>query len=172
MPNPDKIFGNRVAPFLDVLGWAAGLVQGLITEKVSKTLGLPADVMNAFTTDAAEFVHPGNNSITRAFENSGGRGLGGVIKSMQYNWVDSTMTWETDWGSRAPKFCKITIGFEVIHDIPPGLDSSGYNRAPIYNVGTTMNNIIGDPHPDHGIASRQAYTRAGVQSVQKLKSED
>ena len=172
MPNPDAMFSATVSPALDTIGTAAGLLQTAVNEKVVKHMGIPADALRLTTTDAAEFMHPGNNSITRAFENSGGRGLAGVVRSLSYDWIDSSMPWEVDWGSRGPKVCKVSINFDVIHDIPPGLDSSGYNRAPIYNVGKTMNDITGDPNPDGGLASQQSYTRAGVQGVQQLKKED
>ena len=114
-------------------------------------------------------IHPGNNVVTRAFENSGGRGLAGVIDSLSYTWIDNVVPWETDWNGRAPKVCKVTVGFDVIHDLPPGIDSSGYNRAPIYNVGDTMHSIVGDPQPDGGIASKQSFTRAHAQGSEKFK---
>ena len=50
----------------------------------------------------------------------------------------------TDIGSRAPKFCTVSIQFSPVHDITPGLDSDGFNRAPIYNAGRVMNGIAGD----------------------------
>jgi hypothetical protein len=53
---------------------------------------------------------------------------------MNFDWYDKTM-WGTDPGSRAPLMCKVTIAFSPIHDITPGLDSQGFNRAPIYPIG-------------------------------------
>jgi len=76
-----------------------------------------------------------NNSIVRSFESAGGRGIAGFIESMSFDWYSGT-TWETDdIGDRTPKMCKITLSFAPTHDITPGLDSSGMNRAPIYPVG-------------------------------------
>jgi len=171
MPNPDKLFMNNVAPFLDVLGWAAGMLQEVIYQQGAAKLGVPADTLNLTTTNAQEFMHPVNNSITRAFEESGGRGLAGVIQSLSYDWLDASSTWEVDWGSRAPKVAKVTVSFDVIHDIPPGLDHGGYNRGQSYNVGSINNAAMGDADSDHGIGSKSAYKRAGLAGVQKLKKE-
>lgn len=73
------------------------------------------------------------NSITKSFESAGGKGLAGFIDSMNFDWYDTT--WDLDVTRQAPKICKVTIGFSPIHDITPGLDSSGRNRAPIYPLG-------------------------------------
>ena len=89
-----------------------------------------------------------------------GRGLAGVITSMQFNWLDASTLWETKWGSRAPIACKVTMAFDPIHDISPGLDYYGANRAPNYNVGA-MQIIAGDPHPDNGSKSKTTYSRNG-----------
>lgn len=66
--------------------------------------------------------------------------------------------WETDYGARAPKGVEIQFNFKVIHDIPPGLDHSGYNRAPLYNVGEIMRNVAGDPYSDDGRAGEESFT--------------
>ena len=94
-----------------------------------------------------EFFSPEKNAIVRAFESTAGRGLGGVITSLSYDYADAP--WETrKLGSRAPMWVKVSISFTPIHDLPPGLDHDGFNRAPIYNVGDIMNNLSG---PDmHG----------------------
>ena len=100
-----------------------------------------------------------------------GRGLAGVIQSLGYNWYDGVIPWETEWGSRAPMVAKVDITFNVTHDLPPGIDASGYNRAPVYNVGKTMNVISGDENPDNGLGSQASYTRSGIKAVQRLKKE-
>ena len=64
---------------------------------------------------------------------------------MEFDWNEKP--WATDTpGSKAPIFCSVTLQFAPIHDITPGLDSDGFNRAPIYNVGKVMNGIAGDPY--------------------------
>mgnify|MGYP003149812212 FL=1 len=84
----------------------------------------------------------------KAYESTIGRGLAGTMGNISFNWLDDAFTWETDFNSRAPKGVTISFNFDVIHDITPGLDHSGYNRAPIYNVGEIMKEISGDPHGD------------------------
>lgn len=86
-----------------------------------------------------EFMNPAKNAIVKSFESAGGRGLAGVIESMNFDWYDR-VPWDIDPGRTAPKLCKVTISFTPIHDIAPGIDHLGYNRAPIYPVGAAMYN--------------------------------
>jgi hypothetical protein len=76
------------------------------------------------------------NAIARSFRTVGGKGLPGFIESLAFDWYDKT-TWTTDEGEgrKAPKMCKVTISFSPFHDITPGLDHKGFNRAPVYPVG-------------------------------------
>jgi hypothetical protein len=85
-----------------------------------------------------EFMNPTGNAIVKSFESAGGKGLAGFIDNMSFDWYDK-VTWEIDSGRTAPKMCKITISFSPVHDITPGIDHLGYNRAPIYGVGAAMN---------------------------------
>ena len=92
------------------------------------------------TKELSSFLNLGNNAIARSFESAGGKGLAGVIESMNFDWYDR-VTWETtssDDLGQAPKMCKVTLTFSPIHDITPGIDHMGYNRAPIYPVGRAM----------------------------------
>lgn len=83
------------------------------------------------------FFSPENNSIVRAFESTSGKGLAGFIQSMGFNWME--FPWETNtYNGRAPKIAKVQVQFNPIHDINPGIDAYGLNRAPIYNVGKSM----------------------------------
>jgi len=75
-----------------------------------------------------------SNSVVRSFESSGGRGIAGFIESLSFDWYSST-TWDITEGRRTPKMCKVTLSFSPTHDITPGLDYQGANRAPIYPVG-------------------------------------
>lgn len=120
---------------------------------------------NATSTGAAGFMSPANNAVVKSFEHNKGRGLAGVIKQLSFNWID--FNWETDWGARAPMGTKVTISFDCIHDLPPGLDESGYMRAPTHNVGAVMNTIAGDPYDDKGDISRANFSRQGASSVVK-----
>ena len=96
---------------------------------------------------SAEFYDNTNNAIVRSFRSTMGRGLAGFIDSFDIDYGDAT--WETQLGSRAPQMVKVSIGFKPIHDIPPGIDADGFNRAPIYNAGRIMNAIAGDPWGDN-----------------------
>ncbi len=91
-----------------------------------------------------DFLNPNENSIVRSFESSAGKGLACMIDSLGFNWLDN-IPWETEsYGSRAPKMCVVRMSLSPIHDIAPGLDVNGFNRAPVYNVGEIMNGIGGD----------------------------
>jgi hypothetical protein len=83
----------------------------------------------------AKFLDASNNAIVKAFEETSGKGIAGKIDSLNFDWLTGT-TWMTDKpGSKAPGRVKVTMSFSVIHDIAPGLDASGFNRAPNYGVG-------------------------------------
>lgn len=147
---------------------------GTITETVlagadslANSVGLDVSSIldDAASSGLAGFMSPENNAVVRAFENNKGRGLAGVITQLSFNWID--FNWETDWGARAPMGTKVTISFECMHDLPPGLDASGYMRAPTHNVGSVMNTIAGDPHSDGGAISRTNFSRDGASSVVK-----
>jgi hypothetical protein len=98
----------------------------------------------AFMSEVVNFLDEKNNAITRSFKSAGGKGLAGFIDSINFDWYSGT-TWsissEGNEGRTAPKMCRITINFTPIHDISPGLDSDGYNRAPIYSVGPYRNRL-------------------------------
>ena len=79
------------------------------------------------------------NAIARSFKSVGGKGLAGTLDSLNFDWYDK-ITWATEPGSTAPKACKVTMTFTPIHDISPGLDHHGTNRAPIYPTGDIMGN--------------------------------
>ena len=95
--------------------------------------------------DFGEFMSSETNPVVRAFESSMGRGLAGFITQMDFQWLDQ-ITWETSEGSKAPKACQITISFSPIHDIGPGLDKYGMNRAPIYNAGNSVGKLARGPY--------------------------
>ena len=80
------------------------------------------------------------NPIIRAFESNAGRGLAGHITQLSYDYFDST--WETKRGSRGPQWLKVNMAFAPIHDIAPGIDAHGMNRAPVYNMGEIINDSV------------------------------
>ena len=95
-----------------------------------------AESIKSFMIDDPSSTSTSGNVIAKSFRSSGGKGLAGFIESMSFDWYDR-VTWTTDEGAgrKAPKMCKVTISFSPIHDITPGLDHEGFNRAPIYPVG-------------------------------------
>ena len=87
------------------------------------------------------FMNPKNNAIVRSFEETGGMGLACKIDNLSFDWKDQTM-WETVApGEKAPNRVKVTMQITAIHDISPGIDHLGYNRAPVWPVGP-MNSKI------------------------------
>ena len=76
-----------------------------------------------------------SNPLKHAFKSAGSEGLAGIITSLSLDWGLNTMGWEVEGGYKAPKYCKVSVQFTPIHDITPGLDHNGFNRAPVYRVG-------------------------------------
>ena len=158
MPNPSFLFNTAVLPAFGLAMAAEAAVQAIANE-AAVMAGVPADTLDVAPSPAAKFMDSENNPIVKSFESARGRGLAGAITSLSFNWLE--FPWEVDWNSRAPIACKIEVSFDVIHDLPPGLDHAGFNRAPIYNVGDVMEYVAGDPYNDNGLASKSRYTSEG-----------
>lgn len=94
-----------------------------------------------YIDEVKTFLDEKNNSIVRSFKSAGGKGLAGFIESLGFDW--NSGTWDVEPGRWAPKMCRITISFAPIHDISPGLDAYGYNRAPIYPLGRVGKRKVG-----------------------------
>ena len=110
------------------------------------TAAAPAEnKLNDLSTvaDMDKFFNSTNNSIMAAWESTRGRGLAGFISSLDFDYNESTYE-TTSLTRRAPKMVKISIQFEPIHDIAPGMDHRGGFRAPIYPVGDVMAHYAGD----------------------------
>lgn len=130
----------------------ARLAQQVTTQE--PTLSVPNDNISDPSL-IQRFFSPENNSIVRAFESTAGKGLAGFIQSMSFNWME--FPWETNtYNGRAPKMAKVQVQFNPIHDINPGIDAYGLNRAPIYNVGNSMS-TFGDEQTDNHVAFDTAY---------------
>ena len=114
---------------------------------VARLFGAADEDFDIGSEELGKFMDPDNNAITRSFKAAGGKGLAGMIKSLSFDWFSQTV-WETDrFGARAPKFCKINLTFAPIHDIAPGIDHMGRNRAPVYPVGNAVRALAGDSDP-------------------------
>lgn len=114
-------------------------------------------VDNSIFSDEAirKFFDENSNSIVKSFRQNQGKGLACVVENISFEWVDSdSVTWEIDRpGFVAPKFCKVTMSISPIHDIAPGIDSDGTNRAPVYPVGS-FSNALGGHSLNEGYVSQ------------------
>jgi hypothetical protein len=165
IPDMSSVF-SPAAAIIDPISTAADAALSYADNLAAKVnLNVSSVIDNAASTGVKGFMSPENNAIVRSFEHNKGRGLAGVIKQLSFNWVD--FNWETDWGARAPMGTKVTISFDCIHDLPPGLDESGYMRAPTHNVGSIMNTIAGDPHDDGGTISKANFSKQGASNAVK-----
>lgn len=94
-----------------------------------------------------DFFNPGGtepNPVFKSFESVRGRGLAGFIRSFNME-IDNTIPWETvGLNNRAPKMLRVSMQFDPIHDLQPGLDHNGYNSAPVYNVGSWLKRATRD----------------------------
>jgi len=154
MPNPSFLFNTSVLPTMGI-GVAAEALLDTLVNSAAKVTGIPADLIAPNLSNVDRFMDEDNNPIVKSFNSSRGRGLAGAITSLEFDWME--FPWEIDWNSRAPMACKITMGFDVIHDLPPGIDHSGFNRGPVYNVGSIMEYVAGDVADDHGEGSKSKY---------------
>ena len=177
LPDPKELFTNSIlgATLFATNPVASIADSGLdMVNEVSLSKGIPNElndlVRMLYLSDEAMFMRPEVNPFTRAIETTKGRGLAGVIKGITFNWIDD-FPWEVDHNARAPMGVKIGFGFDVIHDLPPGLDHSGYNRAPLYNVGEVMKNISGDVYSDDGRAAEFNFRKEGAKAT-RIKGEN
>lgn len=112
-------------------------LEKLIPVKTSST-----DPETEFSQELSNLFSSDQNAIVRSFKSAGGRGLAGVINDLTFDFYEN-VTWNIDaddgkntsYASQAPKMCRVTLSFSPIHDIGPGIDSLGFNRAPVYPVG-------------------------------------
>jgi hypothetical protein len=129
---------------------------------IPNPFGEPAEKLAFEAADATKsfFNLDGtDNSIIRSFHESGGQGLAGVITNLDFDW--NAAPWDERQGSRAPTYCKVTMGFAPIHDIPLGLDFQGGMRAPAYNVGGLVRGLFGaGPNPIAWEESKAALLKA------------
>ena len=165
MPDPKDLFMTTSGLLLGIaqpksfLDYLASYLN-----EASLALGTGSEVTDLikdlYATQPEMFMQPENNPFTRALETTAGRGLAGVIDGFNFNWLNNDFTWETDYNSRAPRGVEIGFNLQVIHDLPPGLDHSGYNKAPLYNVGSIMKEATGDARGDDAAAEFE-YRRTG-----------
>jgi len=116
---------------------------------VTTTPGVDGTLTSEAAMTAAAFYNPDKNAIIRSFESTMGKGLPAVCTSLKFGWMDAPWgAGEDGPGYRAPRYCTVDMQFDVMHDIAPGLDADGFNRAPIYPVGDTIPRIIEGAEPN------------------------
>ena len=104
--------------------------------RVTTVTSPDSTITTSNATEVQNFLSKTENPIFKSFESARGKGLAGFITSLNFNWIEENIVWEVNGlNNRAPKLCKVKINFAPIHDIAPGIDSNGFNRAPIYPVG-------------------------------------
>jgi len=106
-------------------------------QEISASDGTLNPSSSPYDTSVIEFFSEEKNTIVRSFKSSGGRGIACTIDSLNLDWWDGNkIGWETySIGKCAPKMCLVKIAITPIHDIAPGIDHRGFNRAPVYPVG-------------------------------------
>ena len=167
LPDPKALFTNSIVGAALFATDPTGLIDsslGLLSD-ITQGMGIPNEVSDLvrslYASDSSLFMRPELNPFARAIESTKGRGLAGVMGGINFDWLDDSFAWETDFNARAPMGCKISFSFDVIHDIAPGLDHSGYNRAPLYNVGEIMRNVSGDVYSDDGKQAEFNFRKEG-----------
>lgn len=93
-------------------------------------------------------IFTSENPIIKSFESNMGRGIAVAMKSITFDYKTGVFPWEMEAGNRAPRIIEVQLGVEPIHDITPGIDHNGFNRAPVYKVGKYAKSISGDVHHD------------------------
>lgn len=125
------------------------------------------DNLNAFTAALQDFFSTGGNPIVKSFERTRSRGLAGFVTSLSFDYGDSTF--EMAQGARAPIAVKVSMEFSPIHDIAPGLDADGANRAPIYTPGHFNAAAAGNYVP--GFADLKMPAGDGARSVSQAETD-
>ena len=123
-----------------------------ITEEVK---GETSSLLGQFNTEAtaglaslfrSEDVDGGAeaNPIFKSFNSTMGRGIAVAVTGITFDWKLNSVPWNLEPGHRAPRMCEVQLSVTPIHDITPGLDHNGINRAPIYKVGDMSKSLTGD----------------------------
>ena len=84
------------------------------------------------------------NPIFKSFHSTMGRGIAVAVTGITFDWKLGSAPWNLEPGARAPRMCQVDLSVIPIHDITPGLDHQGINRAPIYKVGSMSESLTGD----------------------------
>ena len=134
--NAAKAFFRKSSKFLPVPepegGGGGGLSVGDALDILKSKLAAKEE-----SKGIADLFSNDKNPIFKSFESTMGRGIAVAINSIGLEWKLNSAPWNLEVGDRAPRMCEVSLGLIPIHDITPGLDHNGYNRAPIYKVGSS-----------------------------------
>lgn len=126
------------------------IIDAEVTRLAAEQIGTPTDEPDSSQQDREailDFFAPDGespNPVFKSFETVRGRGLAGFIRSFNMD-IDNSIQWETiGLNNRAPKLLRVSLTFDPIHDLAPGIDHNGYNTAPVYNVGSWLKNSTRD----------------------------
>lgn len=177
LPDPKGIFNSSIMGItlygMDPIGTAVDALVGVFDDAAIAN-GIPSEAIDLlkilFSSNSKKFMQPEINPFSRAYETTKGRGVAGVLGGINFSWLDN-FPWETDYNARAPMGCKIKLDLKVIHDIPPGLDHTGYNRAPLYNVGEIMRNVAGDVYTDEGKTGEFNYKKSSKHNIDNVNDK-
>lgn len=132
------------------------------------TVGIPSHPGGKYASSVNEFLKPKNNSVVKSFEEAGGKGLAGFVEGMTFTWYNQDSNWEVEKDARAPKIAQVIMRFAPVHDIAPGLDHTGYNRAANYPVGDPSNRIAGTRQVGGAAEIVEAFQDAGPMGASEL----
>jgi len=132
------------------------------------TVGIPFHPGGRYAHSVNEFLKSKNNSVVKSFEEAGGKGLAGFVEGMTFTWYNQDTTWEVEKDARAPKIAQVIMRFAPVHDIAPGLDHTGYNRAANYPVGDPSNRIAGTRQVGGAAEIVEAFQDAGIGGASEL----
>ena len=142
----DERYTNDIKDSTVKVMWSDVMLDPDNGPEVTTTDATLAAQPNVLDKEKSSFFDPATNAVVRAFESTQGKGLAGMITSLKFTWLDGNNTWEVSRGSRAPMWCKVSIGMDVIHDLPLGMAHDGFMIAPAYPVGNINRRFFGTPY--------------------------
>lgn len=119
----------------------------------------PNEPQNQTTTanvlSTQEFMSD-KNPIFKAYKSTRGKGIPGFITSFSLG-IDTKHLWLIEkFNARAPQIVTISLQFNPLYDIQPGLDHNGFMTAPLWNVGDVMKANFSDTTAGNEIKSDDA----------------
>ena len=146
-----------------------------VIETGAGAIDLPPDIIKKdLPNQPSNPFDPDSNIIVKSFQSSQGKGLGGVITGLTLTDLAApNVVWETsEFGARAPKMINVSMTFAVIHDIAPGIDEQGFNRAFQYPVGDIVRHITGDNTISESDSGEKEFTKKHQEAARGLRNSN